>query len=68
MLEEVIKGQGFKLNYILPTFFTLRNNEDETVAALSSNVDDLLYGYLPEAESAVKNILKHFSVDKEETG
>ena len=31
-------------------------------------MDDLLYGYLPEAESAVNNIIKHFSVDKEETG
>ena len=56
-LEEVIKAKGFKLNYILPTLFALRNNEREIVAIVPSNVDDLLYGHLPEAENAVRNIL-----------
>ena len=33
---------------------------------LSSNVDDLLYGFMPEAEGAIVNIIKEFSVGKEE--
>ena len=54
------------MNYVLPTFFTLRNEAKEIVAVLSSNVDDLLYGFMPEAEGALVNILKEFSVGKEE--
>ena len=52
-LEDVVRKQAFKLNYMF-TFFALHNEEGETVAALSSNVDDLLYGFLPEGEDAMK--------------
>ena len=33
---------------------------------MNTNVDDLLYGYHPTGDCCVKEILKHFSIGKEE--
>ena len=35
---------------------------------VSSNVDDLLYGYLPEGAEAMNSVLQQFLVGKEEHG
>ena len=35
---------------------------------MSSNVDDLLYGYLPEGAEAMNSVLRQFLVGKEEHG
>ena len=35
---------------------------------MSSNVDDLLYGYLPERTEAMNSVLQQFLVGKEEQG
>ena len=54
-LKEAVIEQGYTLNMILPTMFTLRK-ESKIVSVLSSNVDDLLYGSLPGHEEAVQKI------------
>ena len=56
----------FSLSQILPTLFTLRNEESKIIAEMSSNVDDLLYCYLP--EGAANSVLQQFLVGKEEHG
>ena len=33
---------------------------------MNTNVDDLLYGYHPDGEACVKDVLEHFSIGKEE--
>ena len=48
--------------------FTLRDDESRIIAVMSSNVDDLLYGYLSEAAEARNSVLQQFSVGKEEHG
>ena len=35
---------------------------------MSSNVDDLLYGYLPEGAESTNSVLQRFLVEKEEHG
>ena len=52
------------LNHILPTLFTLREGEPRIITVMSSNVDDLLYGYLPEGAEAMNSVLQHFLVGK----
>ena len=37
------------------------------IAVMSSNVDDLLYGYLPEGAEAMNSVLKQFLVGKNNT-
>ena len=54
--QEPCQASGFSLNQNLPTLFTLRSDESEIFAVMSSNVDELLYGYLPaEVMSSVLN-------------
>ena len=66
-LKQTVLKQGLKLNHVLPALFMLRDGRDKIIAVLTTNVDDLLYGYLPEGETAVKNILERFKVGKEES-
>ena len=42
----------------MPTLFTLRSKESTIVAVMSSNVDDLLYGYLLEGAEAMNSVLE----------
>ena len=67
-IEEHVQTVQFSLNQILPTLFTLRNDESRNIAVMSSNVDDLLYGYLPEGAEAMNSVLQQFLVGKEEHG
>ena len=60
-LTEVVKEHNYTLNKILPTMFSLRDN-GKIVGVMSSNVDDLLYGSLPEFEGAMNSILDTFKV------
>ena len=46
-LKNTCKQFKFSLKQILPTLFTLRDDESRIIAVMSSDVDDLLYGYLP---------------------
>ena len=66
-LKEVVIEQGYTLNMILPTMFTLRK-EGKIVSVLSSNVDDLLYGSLPGHDEAVQKILETFDVKVQNEG
>ena len=65
-LKNTCKQFNFSLNQILPTLFTLRNEESKIIAVMSSNVDDLLYGYLPEGAEATTSVLQQFLVVEEE--
>ena len=47
-LKDTCKQFKFSLNQILPTLFTLRDDESKIIAVMSSNLDDLLYGFLPQ--------------------
>ena len=62
------KQFNFSLNQNLPTLFTLRDDESKIIAVMSSNVDDLLYGSLPEGVVATNSVLQQFLVGKEEHG
>ena len=64
-LREVVLSKGYALNQILPTMFALRS-EGKIVGVMSSNVDDLLHGELPDHEEPMKEILKEFSVREEQ--
>ena len=64
-MKNTCKQFKFSLNPILPTLFTLRDDESKIIAVMSSNVDDLLYGYLPQA-GAMNSVLQQFLVGKEE--
>ena len=66
--EEHVQTVQVSLNPILPTLFTLRDDESRIIAVMSSNVDDLLYGYLPEGAEAMNAVLQQFLVGKEEHG
>ena len=48
-----VQKNNLSLNRILPTLFTLRNEESKIIAVMSSNADDVLYGYLPEGADAM---------------
>ena len=65
-LKSTRKQFNFSLNQILPTLFTLRDDESKIIAVMSSNVDDLLYGYLQEGAEAMNSVLQQFLVGKEE--
>ena len=62
--------EQFKLsfNQILPTLFTLRDDESRIIAVMSSNVDDLLHGYLLVGAEVTNCVLQQFLVGKEERG
>ena len=51
---------------ILPTLFTLRNEESKIIVVMSSNVDDLLCGHLLEGAEATNSVLQQFLGGKEE--
>ena len=65
-LKNSCKQFKFSLNQILPTLFTLRDDESKNIAVMSSKVGDLLYGYLPEGAQATNSVLQQFLVGKEE--
>ena len=67
-LKNKCKQFNFSLNQIVPTLFTLRDDESRILAVMSSNVDDLLYGYLPEGADAMNSVLRKFLVGKEKHG
>ena len=58
----------FSLNQILQPLFTLRDDESRIFAVMSSIVDDLLCGYALQGSEAMKSVLQHFLVGKEEHG
>ena len=60
-LKDVVLENGYTLNTILPTVFTLRE-KGKIVGVMSSNVDDLLFGSKPEHEHVMDKILDKFSV------
>ena len=59
---------NFLLNQVLPTLFKLRDDESRIIAVMSSNVDDLLYGYLLEGAEVTNSVLQQFLVGTEERG
>ena len=61
-LREVVTESGFTLNKILNAFFAFRNPDGEIQVVMTTNVDDLLHGCKPEAESAVNKIIEHFKI------
>ena len=63
-----MNSSTFSPSQILPTLFKLRDDESIIIAVMSSNVDDLLYGYLPEGAKAMNSVLQQFLVGKEEHG
>ena len=65
-LKNTCKQLNFSLDQVLPTLFTLRNEESKINAVMSSNVDDLLHRYLPEKAEAMNSVLQQFLVGKEE--
>ena len=63
-LKDVVLAEGYTLNRILPTVFAL-HHEGKLVSVMSSNVDDLLYGYKEEHSGPIKKILETFKVREE---
>ena len=66
-LNDVVKGHGLTANRILPTLFSLRNEHQQIVAMMSTNVDDFLYGYKEEGREAMGAILDAFTSTREDT-
>ena len=58
-LKEVALDNGYSLNKILPTMFSLRD-KDKIVGVLCTNVDDLLYGNIPGHEEAMERYSTRF--------
>ena len=54
-IDEHVQTVRFSLNQILPTLFTLRNEESRITAVMSSSVAGLLYGFLPEGAEATNS-------------
>ena len=67
-LENTCKQFKFSLNQILPTLFTLPNDESRIIAVMSSNADDFLYGYLSERAEVMNSVLQQLLVGKEKHG
>ena len=67
-LKNRCKQFKFSLNQILPTLFTLRDDESRIIAVMHSNADDLLYGNLPEGAEGMNSVLQQFLVGKQEHG
>ena len=59
-LKDTCKRINFSLNRILPSLFTLRNEESEIIAVMSSNVDDLFQGYLPDGADVMNSVLQQY--------
>ena len=64
-IEEHVQTVQIFIEPILPTLFTLRDDASSIIAVMSSNVNDLLYGYLPEGAEAMNSVLQQFLVGKE---
>lgn len=60
-----MQAQGFSLNFVLRTLFTLRNGDGTVVAMLTTIVDDVRVP--PEGGAAVQHILDRFQVGKAES-
>ena len=67
-IEEHVQTVQFSPNQILPTLFMLRDDESRIIAVMSSNVDDLLCGCLPQGAEAMNSVLQQCLVGKEEYG
>jgi hypothetical protein len=65
--EDMIRA-GFALNRILPTLFAFRDENDNIVGMMTSNVDDLLFGVTGPAEAAMKKVLEGFNVREIQEG
>jgi len=66
-LKQVVTDNGFELNKILPTLFALRDKTtNKMMGMMTTNVDDLLYGTVAEAEPVMRKILDAFSVREEQ--
>ena len=68
MLKGVCQEASLELNSIHPTLFSMVDKNNNVIALMASNVDDLIYGNEPEAEPVMKKILDHIQVGKEESG
>ena len=66
-LKNTCKEFKFALNQILSTLFTLRDDESSIIAVVSSNVDNLLYGYLPEGAEVLNFVLQHSCLNRRQT-
>ena len=66
-LKNTCKEFQFALNQILPTLFTLRDDESSIIAVVSSNVDNLLDGYLPEGAEVLNSVLQHSCLNRRQT-
>ena len=62
--DNTCKQFKFSQNQILPALFTLRDDESRIIAVMSSIVDDLLYGCLPEGAEVTNSVLQQFLVGK----
>ena len=67
-LKNTRKQFKFALNQSLPTLFRLRDDESRIIAVMSSNVDVLLYGNLPEGAEAMNSVLQQILVGKDAHG
>ena len=61
-LKDVFTKAGFKLNQIITFLFALTNPACEIVAMMSSNADDVLYGFLPEVQEGQSQRIRCFQV------
>ena len=64
-LKNTCKQVNFSRNQILRS---LRDDESRIIAVMSSNVDDLLCGCLPQGAELMNSVLQQFLVGKEEHG
>ena len=55
-LKDSCRASGSSSNQLLPTLFTLRNDDSEIIAVMSSNVDDVLYSYLTKGAEVVNSV------------
>lgn len=60
-------GAGFSLNFELRTLFAVRSSDGKIIAMPTTNVGDLLYGFLPEGAAAMHCILDRFQAGKVES-
>ena len=67
-LKSASKQVKFLMNQILSPSFTLRDDESRILAVMSSNVDDLLHGYVQEGAKATNSVLQQSFVGKGEHG
>ena len=47
-IEEHVQTVQIFIESVLPTLFALRDDESQIIAVMSSNVNEVLYGYLKE--------------------